>query len=178
MPVDDDHLMYSVATQARINRVDGTSSLPDGFEVRDYRGNLIHNRNVAGNPARSCKGYHGSAAVSNTFALACDDIHNGILVVDYNPSSSSYTSRHVQYPTTILGERTGTFIEHHGTNHVVGNLASPSGGRYLVAFNPKSGITVIQPRHLLDLNGVTQCSFQFEKSQGDHVLVWMPNGKL
>jgi len=168
--------LISRATPDRINRVAGVSSLPDGFTVQDYQGNLVHDLNQDSDRARSCPGYHGSATQDNTFALACDSTHGGIVLVDY--ANSAYTSYAIDYPASLTGARTGTFAEHPYSSIIVGNLNSPDKA-FLLAFDPKAPeqVDMFESRHLLEV-GINPCSFQFEKGTAEHILVWMPNGML
>lgn len=103
VPVDDNHVLYSLATVDRINRTpQGVDyALPATFQVVDYEGQVLHSIADESSPDMSCSGFHGSAASDNTISLACDADHGGILIVNYEDQvapSSAYTSRALSYP--------------------------------------------------------------------------------
>lgn len=173
IPVDDDHLLYSLALPGRINREEGVSSLPATFQVVDFDGSIMHSISDTSDPDTHCTGFHGSSAIENTFALACDASHGGIVVVEYDDVTSTYASRALSYP--LEGHRTGTFAEHDKSAHVVGNFAGESNEFHLLAFDPTAA-AVGEP-HIQTLD-VGQCEFAFEKAHGEHLLVWLPSGML
>jgi hypothetical protein len=122
IPVDDNHVLYSLATPERINRTSGSSALPATFQVVDYQGDVLHSIDDTTSDDTCCSGFHGSWAVNNTFVLACDAEHGGILVVDYEEASNAYSSRALSYPESFTEHRTGTYAEHHQSPNVVGNF--------------------------------------------------------
>jgi len=176
IPVDDNHLLYSLATEERVNRGDnGTDyALPGTFQVVNYQGQVLHSITDTTDQDKSCKGFHGSSAIDNTFALACDDEHGGILIVDYEEPSSAYSSRALLYPENFEDHRTGSFIEHPDADVVVGNFAS-SENFYLLAFAETD--TVLGEGNLLPLPA-RQCDFAFELGAGMVVLALLPTGML
>lgn len=178
VPVDDNHVLYSLASSDRINRTpEGDSqSLPATFQVTDYQGNVLHSLTNETDPSLSCLGFHGSWALDNTFALACNAEHGGILIVDYMEAQEAYTSRALLYPEAYVTHRTGSFAEHPRVDFVLANFADAVSGEYhLMAFHPSE--VALTDDHILPLDG-RQCAFAFEQGEADIVLVLMPNGVL
>lgn len=71
IPVDDNHVLYSLAQPERIDgNYTRAYALPHTFEVVDYDGNVLHSIADTTNADTSCAGFHGSWAIHNTFALA------------------------------------------------------------------------------------------------------------
>eukprot|EP00980_Cylindrotheca_fusiformis_P018239 scaffold5926_cov102-Cylindrotheca_fusiformis.AAC.2 len=174
VPVDDDHVMHSVATQDRINHV-SDNSLPDTFVVVDYDNNVVRSLLTdTSDLSTHCKGFHGSTAIENTFALACDSTHGAIVVVEYDNTTSTYESRALSYPRE--GHRTGSFAESHLNSHIVGNFAGDDNRFHLISFDPEE-VDKLGENHILTLDS-RQCSFGFERKYGEHLLVWLPSGKL
>ncbi|CAJ1961789.1 unnamed protein product [Cylindrotheca closterium] len=180
IPVDDNHLLHSVALKDRVDRVPGTSSLPSTFQVVDYDGNILHELSDTSNPDTHCSGFHGSASVENTFVLACDDVHGGIVVVEYDPQGGGYTSRAITYPPDEKYDsfRIGSFAYHKNSHYIVGSYTVSGGTEFhLAAFSPSS--TSIGESNILTLpSDSRQCAYQFEVGTGEHLLVLLPNGVL
>jgi hypothetical protein len=178
VPVDDNHVLVSVAVPERVAKAADSSALPDGFTVYDYDSQVLHGLNEVEDPSRSCLGFHGSGVVSNSFVFACDEDHGGLLVVDYG-ETVAYTSRALSYPDNFQDHRTGSLESSLGSELVVGNFADRGTNDYkLVVFSPKDQQGTIEDDQILNLDA-PQCSFQFEKSDGeDLILVWMPTGNL
>jgi hypothetical protein len=178
VPVDDNHVLVSVAVPERVAKAADSSALPDGFTVYDYDSQVLHGLNEVEDPSRSCLGFHGSGVVSNSFVFACDEDHGGLLVVDYG-EAAAYTSRALSYPDKFQAHRTGSLVSSPGSELVVGNFADRDAKDYkLVVLSPKVQQDAIEDDQILNLDA-PQCSFQFEKSDGeDIILVWMPTGNL
>jgi hypothetical protein len=174
IPVDDNHVLHSLATPERINRTSDSSSLPDTFQVVDYEGNVLHSIADTTSGDTSCSGFHGEWAVNNTFVLACDAEHGGILVVDYEKTSSEYTSRALSYPESFTEHRTGSYAEHHDSPNVVGNFGDDE-AFYLMAFKPTD--SQLTESNVMPLDA-SECDFNFEQSEGEIVLTFMPDGML
>jgi hypothetical protein len=180
IPVDDNHLLYSLATPDRLAGNSSRSySLPHTFQVVDYEGNVLHSITDTTDKDNSCSGFHGSWGKDNTFALACDDDHGGILVVNYDQSTATYESRSVTYPSNFPDHRTGSFAEHHKAPLAVGNFAATQQA-HLVRFDPAldTGDISITSDNVLTLGTESQCSYQFEQSEGQLLMVLMPDGTL
>ena len=177
IPVDDDHIFYSLAAPDRVNRTPNATlySLPWTFQITNYNGNVLHSIGDTSNKNLYCSGYHGSAAKDNLFAMACDGNHGGILIVTYLPSSETYSSRALFYPPGFVGHRSGTLISHDKSPYIVGNFALGA-ANYLLAFET-SEVGPLTNSSLLPLP-VRQCGFEFEKSDGEYLLNFMPNGTL
>jgi hypothetical protein len=177
IPVDDDHVFYSVATPDRINRTPNATlyATPWTFQITDYDGNVLHSISDTSNKDLYCSGYHGSVAKNDAFALACYGNHGGILIVNFLRSSETYTSRALFYPTGFVGHRSDTLISHDKSPYVIGNFAFGS-ANYLLAF-ATSDTGTLSSSSLLPLP-VRQCGFEFEKSDGEYILNFMPNGTL
>mmetsp|Transcript_7505 Transcript_7505/g.15320 ORF Transcript_7505/g.15320 Transcript_7505/m.15320 type:complete len:528 (+) Transcript_7505:208-1791(+) len=180
IPVDDGHLLHSLAHPDRIDRVNGTTSLPATFQVVDNDGGVLHELSNTSNPDTHCSGFHGSAARDNTFALACDAVHGGIVIVDYDGQGSTYTSRALSYPQDDKYEsfRIGSFAYHKKNSYFVGSYSIRFGTEFhLVAIDPSS--SALEEANILTLPTTTsQCAYQFEVGKGEHLLVFMPNGVL
>jgi hypothetical protein len=103
VPVDDNHILYSLATPDRVDRTPNATlyAVPWTFQITNYNGNVLHSIGDLTNKDLHCSAYHGSAAKDNTFAFACDGNHGGILIVNYLPASQTYTSRALFNPTRI-----------------------------------------------------------------------------
>lgn len=175
VPVDDDHVMYSLASADRANRVPEASSLPATFRVVDYSGNELHAIADESSPDTSCMGFHGSAATSNRFALACDENHGGILLVDYEESTGSYASRALMYPDGFAEHRTGSFAKHPNAEYIIGNFDGPDDSFNLMAF--KHSDTSLSPNQVLTLPE-TPCAYALERSGGEVVLALLQNGMV
>jgi hypothetical protein len=180
MPVDDGHILHSIATQNRIDRVPGAASTPDTFQVVDYAGNVLHSLTDTTDWDRHCRGFHGSAAVDNSFVLACGV--NGLLAVHYNETSGTYVSNDIRYPTLhgIVRYRTGGFQYHPKRNIVVGNFnqANTTLDYYLIGV--PTNATQVWEYNMLNL-GTTwsgACPRGFEMADGKHFLIMMPNGSV
>ncbi|KAL3925117.1 MAG: hypothetical protein SGILL_000622 [Bacillariaceae sp.] len=175
VPVDDDHVMYSLPSPERLaGNFSRSFSLPHTFEVVDYEGNVLHSIDDTSDVDRSCSGFHGSWAKENTFALACDDQHGGILVVDYDEGTAVYESRALAYPENFPDHRTGGFAEHHMAPLAVGNFAA-TGQAHLVRFDPTSDVSITDD-NVMTLGEERQCAFKFEESEGQLLMVLMPDG--
>lgn len=172
VPVDDNHLLVSVALPERIARVEDSSSLPNGFVVQDYEGNLLHDLNVADDKDRSCAGYHGTAAINGNIAMGCDATHGGILLVDYEPTTAAYTSRSLVYPEGFEGYRVGSFLEHHHAKHVMANF-NGNGTFNMLAFDPT--FESFSEEHLLTFPE-RPCSSAYEKTEAEVIFVFLATG--
>ena len=179
IPVDDDHVLYSLASPDRIQRTEAGSAragaLPATFQVTSYDGTVMHSLTDTTSKDLSCAGFHGESGKENRFALACDDQHGGILLVDYNPEASSYTSRALSYPDGFEGHRTGSFQGHLKGEYTIGNFAGPD-ANYLMAFTHEE--TTLTEKHMYDVGAVAQCAFAYEKSMTELVLLMKPDGVL
>jgi hypothetical protein len=180
VPVDDGHVLYSLAHENRTNRESNADeyALPETFQVVDYQGGILHEIADATSKDASCSGFHGSTAVDNTFALACDADHGGVVVVDYDENSNAYTSRALMYPTgeNFTGLRVGSFDEHVMADHVVGSFSLRGGTNfYLMAFSKTD--TAVTTENILTLPD-RQCGYYFELGRGEVVMVFMPTGAL
>jgi hypothetical protein len=180
MAVDDGHILHSLATQNRIDRVPGASSLPDTFQVVDYAGTVLHTLSDTGDWDKHCRGFHGSAAVDNSFILACGV--NGLLGVHYNETSGTYVSNDIEYPTlhALVGYRTGGFQYHPKSKIVVGNFnqANTTLDYYLIGV-PTSADRVWE-YNMLNLGATWSgaCPRGFELADGKHFLIMMPDGTV
>ncbi len=175
VPVDDNHVMYSLALADRVNRVAESSSLPATFRVVDYSGNELHAIADESSPDTSCMGFHGSAANNGQFALACDATHGGILLVDYDQTSSAYTSRALMYPDEFPEHRTGSFAEHPNAEYIIGNFDGEEDSFNLMAF--KHGDTSMAANQVLPLPADV-CDYSLEKSNGEVVVALLATGMV
>ena len=180
IPIDDGHLLHSIADEERVNGNPNVTSLPATFQVISMEGSVIHELADTSNPDTHCAGFHGSASVDNTHMLGCDDVHGGVLRIKYDPTSELYTSRALSYPDDAKyeGFRIGSFAYHKMQDHFVGSYALRGGTEFhLVAIAPDA--TAIEESNILTLPSDTrQCGFEFEVGTGEHFLVLMPNGVL
>jgi hypothetical protein len=176
--VDDGHLLHSLASPARILRDPNVSSLPDTFQVVNMEGIVLHEMTDTSNRNTHCSGFHGSAFYENKFYLACDDVHGGIVVVDYDPSTETYTSQAVTYPASFEGFRVGSFAYHKKAPAVVGSFAA-QGGTEFHLLGLSLGATSFEEKNILTLPGeLRQCGYMYEVGSGEHLLVFMPDGVL
>lgn len=183
IPVDDNHLLHSLALPERVLREPESSSLPSTFQVVDYAtGTLVHALADTSNPDTHCAGFHGSAALdATTFLLACDAVHGGMVVVEYNAAADEYTSRAISYPDDEAyaeGLRVGSYAYHKKAPYVVGSWSSfTSTEFYLVSI--AAGMTTIGESNILQLPTTTrQCGYMYEVGAGEYLLVFMPNGYM
>lgn len=178
--VDDNHVLHSLPTQNRIDRIPGASSSPETFQVVDYLGNVLHSIGNLSDVNQHCKGFHGSAAVDGTFLLGCGSY--GLLSVQYNESTETYTSRAIKYPTlhAAVGYRTGGFHYHEKSDYIVGNLNSPNATLdfYLIAVHETD--TAVLESSMLNLGTtyVNGCPRGFELADGKIFVMVMPNGNV
>lgn len=174
VPVDDGHILHSLATPDRIAGVEGATSLPSTFQVIDFDGNILHSINNESSADTSCSGFHGEVSHGNTFTLACDATHGGILIVDYDPSSETYTSRALEYPEEYEEQRTGSLVAHSANHHIVGNFAG-NDEYYLLAFEDSE--QELTSDHVFPLEA-SQCAYGYEMGSGQVVLIFHPTGVL
>ena len=178
--VDDVHLLHSIALPERIagDSSRGTA-LPGTFQVINMKdGSVVHPLTDTSDPSKSCAGYHGSWAMDNTFLMACDDDHGGILVLNYDPTAISYSSRTLLYPAEYPEHRTGNFAhldEHHKSPRTVGSFASTT-EYHLVAFEPDA--TALTEDNIQTVGSQRQCGYKFEMSEGQLMVVLVPDGTL
>lgn len=179
IPMSDDHVLYSVATDARANRTAGASSLPNTFRIVDFEGNVVHSIDDEADQDNSCLGFHGSAVAGNTFALGCSSDHGGILVGRYfqGTSSTAYLTEALLYPSSFEAHRTGSFADHPKSSYIVGNFAGPNSFN-MVAFNPSTLDSNTMAENHLQVLGQRLCSYDFEKSEAEYVLAWLASGVL
>jgi hypothetical protein len=141
----------------------------------------LHAINDTSSQDDHCSGFHGSASIGNRFFLACDDIHGGILLVDYDPTTESYTSRAITYPDndeTFSGLRVGSFAYHYLAPAVIGMFSAREGTEYYL-LSIAGDATSIGEQNILKLPGNTrQCGVMFEVGRGRRLLVLMPDGVL
>eukprot|EP00977_Amphora_coffeiformis_P021814 scaffold9945_cov182-Amphora_coffeaeformis.AAC.6 len=176
VPVDDGHVLTSVATPERVAGISDSAKLPDGFHVINYQGNEIHGLNQAADPTKSCIGFHGSAHVREDHFFACNQEHGGLLAVSYG-TNPMYTSRSLTYPNGFETHR-ATFLKDHAKSaYVLGNLDDSANGDFaLVAFHTEDD-SLIPRDQVLDLEA-SQCGFDFEQADGNFVLVLTSTGRL
>lgn len=176
IPVDDNHVLYSLASADRINRTTAgeDDALPDTFQVVDYQGTVLHSIADESDPNTHCSGFHGSSAVDDTFALACDIEHGGILIVDYEAPGMTYTSRSLSYPDSFPEHRSTTLEDHPMAKYIVGNFFGQD-QYHLMAFSDTD--TTMTTDQILTLDS-TQCAYAYERGQAEVILVLMPNGML
>lgn len=180
IPLSNDHVLYSLATDQRVDRTAGASSLPNTFSIVDFNGNAMHAIDDETDQNKSCLGFHGSAAVGNAFALGCNSDHGGILVGQYitGAASTSYLTEALLYPTNSFeAHRTGSFADHPKSSYIVGNFAGANSFN-LVAFQPSNLESNVISESQLKVLGQSLCSFDFEKSEGEYVLAWLASGTL
>lgn len=180
VPVCDNDVLYSVASPERVNRSDNASdyTLPSMFEIVDIAsGAVIYRLNDTSDADTHCSGYHGAAYFENTILLACDDVHGGVVIVDYNDTLNRYTSRALFYPTSASydGHRAAHFEQHTKSDYIIGDFNDGEESFHLIAFRPSD--TVLTEMNVLPLSTL-QCGFAYEKSSGEVVLILMPDGML
>jgi hypothetical protein len=183
IPVDDGHILHSIATEDLINRVGNTSSLPNTFQVVDYEGNLLHELTDLSDPDESCFGFHGLAHFESSYYFACShdlEEHGGMLVVEYDDTTETYSSRHLLYPNANLSNhRSGTIVGHQSSSYLIADFADWEAEVYapqLMAL--EEGSTEITPENVLNLGVRGQCDYGLEQSEGKLVVVMLPSGMV
>jgi hypothetical protein len=179
VPVDDNHILYSLPTEERLAGNSSRSySLPSTFEVSDFAGAVVHSIDDTEDKDKSCSGFHGSWAKDNTFALACDDVHGGILVVDFDETTGTFASRALSYPSEFPDHRTGGFAEHPLAPVAVGNFASMEAS-HLIRFDPFTASELTSDNVMtLPSSADGYCGFGFEESEGQLLMILLPDGTL
>ena len=181
--IDDDHLLYSLASPDRIIRnVNGTDDvLASTFAVADLSGNVVYAIDDTSNVNTSCSGHHGITNTHHTAVLACDEIHGGVLMVSYDDTSKAYSSRALAYP--VEGYRSFHFEQHNNASHIVGDLLLYDGATeelssfHLFAFSTDD--TLLTDSNIVKLpTEQYPCGFSYEKSEGNIVLVLVAEGLL
>lgn len=183
IPVDEGHVLHSLATEDRVNRVGNTSSLPDTFQVVDYEGIVLHELTDTSDPSQSCFGFHGLAHFENTFYFACShdlEEHGGMLIVDYDDTTESYSSRHLLYPNTNLSNhRSGGIVSHSASSYIVADFADWDAEVYAPQLMALSADTTqIEAESVLNLGELGQCDYGLEQSEGKLVVVLLPSGMV
>lgn len=176
IPVDDEHVLHSLTLPERKAKTDITRAtfLPSTFQVVNYQDEILHAINGTSSPDTSCPEFHGNWGVDNTFALACDDAnHDGVLMIDYDPTTGQYTSRGVGYPSEYPDHRTRFFAEHHKCPKIVGDFRGET-QYYLMAFDPEDN--AIPNEGVLPVGNALQCGYLFEESEGQLMMVLTPDG--
>lgn len=178
IPVDANHILHSLPTTDRLNRVNGSDSLPDAFQVLNYKdGTVVLSLNDTGSAESHCKAFHGSTAVKNTFYMCCED---KVLVVQYDSAGGSFTTRALEFPDAISSvHRCGSNHATAKSDYVVTNYADWNADVYaphLMAF--PNNATEIVDADVLVFGDVGQCEYAFEQSVADHLIVLLPNGTL
>lgn len=178
--VESGHILHSLATQERIDRVPGASSLPNTFQVVDYQGKVLHSFNDVTDTHKHCKLMHGSSATSGVFVLGCG-IH-GLLAIKFNEITKTYSSNAIRYPTlhAMAGYRTGTLHYNEKSDILVGNFNTNNVTLdvYLIAVHESA--TRITESNMLNLgaNGTysTSCPRGFEMAEAKMFVMIMPTG--
>ena len=67
IPVDDDHVLYSLASSDRVERTDAGASdtLPHTFQITDYEGNILHSIADTSSPDTSCSGFRKFSSIGS-----------------------------------------------------------------------------------------------------------------
>jgi hypothetical protein len=181
IPLSGNHVLHSLATDDRVNRTAGASSLPNTFQIIDLDGNPVHDINDETDQNNSCLGFHGSAAAGNAFALGCSSDHGGILVGQYvtGITKKAYLTEALLYPTTVSfdAHRTGSFADHPASSYIVGNFAGVNSFN-LIAFQPSNLESNVMTESQIQVLDQRLCSYDFEKSEGEYVLTWLASGVL
>jgi hypothetical protein len=183
VPIDSEHYLISKSTPERVAREEGSSALPNGFDVHDSSGALMYSLNKAEDLDSSCPGFHGSGHIGDSFAFGCEQGesgtgHGGVLLVQYDQQTESYASHKAEYPQLPAGYRVGSLADHSDGTHFVGALAAcgSPGPAYLVSIPREHDGILGGPSYMLEQD-VAQCAFEFELAGGLH-LVWRPDGRL
>jgi hypothetical protein len=178
IPIDADHLFHSLPTFDRLNRVNGSDSLPDTFQIVSYDdGSIVRSLNDTSSADSHCKAYHGGTAIENTIYLCCED---QVLVVEYNPESGSFATRSLTFPDTIsAAHRCGSNHATPQSDYVVTDYADWDAETYaphLLAF-PKDA-TELSDADVLVLGEEGQCQYAFEQADSEHLVLLLPNGTV
>ena len=148
-------------------------SLSVGFLVVDKTGRTVYDMNMAGNPDRSCPGYHGHAKYGSTDVFGCA---GGFLSVTHDTSTNTFTSRQIKYHDS--GRRTGTFFEHERQPVIVGQHSGGTPAQHSLIRWTAGSPSYEVPRDVLDFGAVRPCSSGFELALGKAFATLLINGSL
>lgn len=144
--------------------------LPSGFRVLDEQGRTLQVFNDKSNPDASCIGMHGEAVVGAHYLFGCHQDDGGVLVLSYDATQQAFSGRKLTYPD---GRRTSVLADHPAQSFAVGQY-----GRYpdydaLVRIDPTAESI---PMDAVQALPARQCSFAFERSHGDQLVVLTEDG--
>jgi len=186
----EDAFLVSLPVASRANFTDGASALPDGFEVRNAAGDLLHDLNDPASPP--CPGMHGAALVGQTVAFGCAS--RGLYQVTYDAAANAaqrLSQVHTAYPdpdSTVPGYRSGAVEGSEAANLFVGTLYDAATSRAPLSERPPSYLFSTQPRaaaastkQLLETSG--SCGWAIDRAarsggDGAYVAVLNPNGTI
>jgi len=141
VPLGGDQFLISVANEAYARGDDkAASSLPNGFQILDKADGwkVFASFNDAADPDRSCKGYHGHAALQDVHVFGCDAKagDGGVLIVAKG-DKGAWDARKLAYPD---GRRATTIKAGPSGRYLVANYGEGHGRPYdaLLRIDPKA----------------------------------------
>lgn len=174
IPVGNNHVLHSIPPS-------DATGLPDSFQIVDYDNSVVATIDDTTSPDTSCVGFQDVSSMNaNQFAFACD---SDILFVDYDDAASLYVARSLTYPTGHDAYRTTSFgragenlLGDFSTTNSGSSINSTDTSYYVMAFQHDD--KELLERNLFDIGTVQQCSYGYEKSKNELVLVILPSGLL
>jgi hypothetical protein len=169
----NDHYIIS---QPNPDYIKGTSndSLSVGFIVVNKDGTTVDSMNEAGNPDKSCPGYHGHAKYGTVDVFGCA---GGFLSITHNTATNTFTSRQVKYHDT--GRKTGTFFEHERQPIIIGQHSGGTPAQVSLIRWVAGTESYNVARDVLDMGPVRPCGGAgFELALGKAFAALLMNGSL
>jgi hypothetical protein len=171
-PLANDYFIVSQPNPGFKTRT-SNDSLSVGFIVVDKDGKTVYSMNEAGNPDKSCPGYHGHARYGSNDVFGC---LGGFLSLTHDPSTNSFTSRQVKHHDS--GRKTGTFFEHERQPIIIGQHSGGTPPQYSFIRWTAGSPSYAAPSDVLDFGTVRPCASGFELALGKAFATLLTNGSL
>ena len=153
------------------NTIDPSNTLPNGFSIYAADGALVTSFNDVENPAASCVGMHGEAAIGDDYLFGCHQDDGGVLVITEH-EDGNFTSKKITYPD---GRRTSVIVTHPQVDFAVGQYGAYPTYNGLVRIDP--AWDAIPAEAVVDLPA-NQCGFAFEQATGATFVALTEDGYL
>ncbi len=176
-PLPNDHYFVSQPNPAYLAG-NVTSSRSAGFLIMKQDKTVVYDMNQAGDPDKSCPGYHGTALYKDTVMFGCS---TGVVLLKMDTATNKFTSRRVPYHDSGSGRTTGAFHYHSAQTVVIGqhnnathyamvrlptSLASSATGSYDVS------------KDVREFGTARPCRSGFELAAGKAFLTMFANGSV
>lgn len=173
LPVDDGHILHTAAAPERISRNDteGAFELSTTFHVLNYNGDFIAAIDTTNSSNTSCSNFHGSWNYDNVIIFPGD---SGLLKLDYDTTTSTFSSRLLAYPESFTSNRTYGLLGHPKSQYIVGDVYSED--MYTLISFQDTDSTLSESQVLSLKEG--HCAYGIELAEGELILVLLPNGML